>query len=74
MDRSAPKMLSLQKTLRSLNTRQPFGIKEHVVASLIASSGKNSLARVEVYAAERLRYDRSVSASIVIGLVLLVLH
>lgn len=53
----------VQKTLSFLNFGQPFGIKEHVVASLIASSGNNGLSGVEVYAAERLFYDRSVSAS-----------
>ncbi|KPM43808.1 hypothetical protein AK830_g2810 [Neonectria ditissima] len=53
----------LQKTLRFLNFGQPFGIKEHVVASLIASSGNNGLSGVEIYAVERLFYDRSVSAT-----------
>ncbi|KAI2465651.1 putative OPT peptide transporter Mtd1 [Annulohypoxylon bovei var. microspora] len=53
----------LQNALRFLNFGQPFGIKEHVVASLIASSGNNGLSGVEVYAIERLFYDRSVSAS-----------
>ncbi|KAJ5751908.1 hypothetical protein N7520_008825 [Penicillium odoratum] len=53
----------LRKTLRFLNFGQPFGIKEHVVASLIASSGNNGLSGVEVYAIERLFYDRSISAT-----------
>ncbi|KAI1097469.1 putative OPT peptide transporter Mtd1 [Jackrogersella minutella] len=53
----------LQNILRFLNSGQQFGIKEHVVASLIASSGNNGLSGVEVYAIERLFYDRSVSAS-----------
>ncbi|KAH7131083.1 peptide transporter MTD1 [Dactylonectria macrodidyma] len=53
----------LQKTLHFLNSGQPFGIKEHVVASLIASSGNNGLSGVEIYAVERLFYDRAVSAS-----------
>lgn len=53
----------LQKTLRFLNSGQHFGIKEHVVASLIASSGNNGLSGVEVYAVERLFYNISVSAS-----------
>ncbi|KAJ5621609.1 peptide transporter MTD1 [Penicillium herquei] len=53
----------IRKTLQFLNFGQPFGIKEHVVASLIASSGNNGLAGVEVYAIERLFYDRSISAS-----------
>ncbi|KAH7123239.1 peptide transporter MTD1 [Dactylonectria estremocensis] len=53
----------LQKTLRFLNSGQAFGIKEHVVASLIASSGNNGLSGVEIYAVERLFYDRAVSAS-----------
>ncbi|KAI1474854.1 putative OPT peptide transporter Mtd1 [Daldinia eschscholtzii] len=53
----------VQKVLRFLNFGQPFGIKEHVVASLIASSGNNGLSGVEVYAVERLFYDRAVSAS-----------
>ena len=53
----------LQVTLRFLNFGQPFKIKEHVVASLIASSGNNGLSGVENYAIERLFYDRSVSAS-----------
>lgn len=53
----------LQNTLRFLNFGQPFGIKEHVVASLIASSGNNGLSGVEIYAVERLFYDRAVSAT-----------
>lgn len=53
----------LQSTLRFLNFGQHFGIKEHVVASLIASSGNNGLSGVEIYAVERLFYNRSVSAS-----------
>lgn len=53
----------LRGTLRFLNFGQPFGIKEHVVASQIASSGNNGLSGVEVYAIERLFYDRSISAS-----------
>lgn len=53
----------MQSTLRFLNFGQPFRIKEHVIAALIASSGNNGLNGVEVYAAERLFYDRSVSAT-----------
>ncbi|KAI1377096.1 OPT peptide transporter Mtd1 [Hypoxylon crocopeplum] len=53
----------LRDILSFFNFGQPFGIKEHVVASLIASSGNNGLSGVEVYAVERLFYDRSVSAS-----------
>lgn len=53
----------LQSTLRFLNSGQPFGIKEHVVASLIASSGNNGLSGVEIYAVERLFYDRAVTAT-----------
>jgi OPT family oligopeptide transporter len=53
----------LRRTLTFFNFGQPFGIKEHVVASLIASSGNNGLAGVEVYAIERLFYDRSISAT-----------
>lgn len=49
--------------MRFLNFGQPFGLKEHVVASLIASSGNNGLAGVEVYAIERLFYNRAVSAT-----------
>jgi OPT family oligopeptide transporter len=53
----------LQRTLRFLNSGQHFGIKEHVVASLIASSGNNGLSGVEIYAVERLFYNTTVSAS-----------
>ncbi|KAF7558226.1 hypothetical protein G7Z17_g96 [Cylindrodendrum hubeiense] len=53
----------LQNTLRFLNSGQPFGIKEHVVASLIASSGNNGLSGVEIYAVERLFYKQAVSVS-----------
>ncbi|KAH8692825.1 peptide transporter MTD1 [Talaromyces proteolyticus] len=53
----------LRSTLRFLNFGQPFGIKEHVVASLIASSGNNGLSGVEVYAVERLFYNTSVTAT-----------
>ncbi|KAJ5986607.1 OPT peptide transporter Mtd1 [Penicillium sp. IBT 35674x] len=53
----------LRKTLKFLNFGQPFGIKEHVVASLIASSGNNGLSGVEVYAIERLFYDKGISAT-----------
>ncbi|KAE8350720.1 OPT oligopeptide transporter protein-domain-containing protein, partial [Aspergillus coremiiformis] len=53
----------LQTVLRFLNFGQPFTIKEHVVAALISSSGNNGLNGVEVYAVERLFYNKSVSAS-----------
>ncbi|KAF2663875.1 OPT peptide transporter Mtd1 [Microthyrium microscopicum] len=53
----------LQKCLRFLNSGQHFGIKEHVVASLIATSGNNGLSGVEIYAVERLFYDTTVQAS-----------
>lgn len=53
----------LQATLRFLNSGQPFGIKEHVVAALIASSGNNGLSGVEIYAVERLFYNKSVTAA-----------
>ncbi|KAL4789767.1 OPT oligopeptide transporter protein-domain-containing protein [Aspergillus venezuelensis] len=53
----------LQKVLRFMNFGQHFGIKEHVVAALIASSGNNGLAGVEVHAVERLFYDLHISAS-----------
>lgn len=53
----------LRNTLRFLNFGQHFGIKEHVVASLIASSGNNGLSGVEIYAAERLFYNQTVSAT-----------
>ncbi|KAL4916766.1 OPT oligopeptide transporter protein-domain-containing protein [Aspergillus aurantiobrunneus] len=53
----------LQETLRLMNSGQHFGIKEHVVAALIASSGNNGLAGVEVHAVERLFYDFHISAS-----------
>ncbi|KAF7553299.1 hypothetical protein G7046_g7138 [Stylonectria norvegica] len=53
----------IQSILRFLNSGQAFGIKEHVVSSLIASSGNNGLSGVEVYAVERLFYDRTVSAT-----------
>ncbi|KAF2168188.1 hypothetical protein M409DRAFT_65680 [Zasmidium cellare ATCC 36951] len=52
--------------LRFMNSGQPFGIKEHVVASLIASSGNNGLSGVEIYAIERLYYNRSVQALTVV--------
>ncbi|KAF6835534.1 peptide transporter mtd1 [Colletotrichum plurivorum] len=53
----------LQTALRFVNSGQSFGIKEHVVASLIASSGNNGLSGVEIYAVERLFYDRAVTAT-----------
>lgn len=53
----------LQATLRFLNFGQTFGIKEHVVSALIASSGNNGLAGVEVYAVERLFYNTGVTAT-----------
>ena len=53
----------IQATLKFLNSGQPFGIKEHVVSALIASSGNNGLSGVEIYAVERLFYDRAVSAT-----------
>ncbi|KAJ4168543.1 hypothetical protein NW754_010461 [Fusarium falciforme] len=52
----------VQRILRFLNFGQPFKIKEHVVAALIASSGNNGLSGVEVYGVERLFYNRSVTA------------
>ncbi|KAJ5238423.1 peptide transporter MTD1 [Penicillium chermesinum] len=53
----------LQATLRFLNFGQKFQIKEHVIASLIASSGNNGLSGIEVFAVERLLYDKVISAS-----------
>ena len=53
----------VQKVLQFMNFGQPFGLKEHVVASLISSSGNNGLSGSEVFAAERLFYDRSVNAT-----------
>ncbi|KAK4560737.1 hypothetical protein LTR86_005316 [Recurvomyces mirabilis] len=50
-----------QPVARFLNLGQPFGIKEHVVASLIAASANNGLSGVEVYAVERLFYGHSVN-------------
>ncbi|PNY27010.1 Oligopeptide transporter 4 [Tolypocladium capitatum] len=55
----------LQRT-SCLYGKLPFGIKEHVVASLIASSGNNGLSGVEIYAVERLFCGRSVSTSTVL--------
>ncbi|CAO1638262.1 unnamed protein product [Sympodiomycopsis kandeliae] len=52
---------ALRSTLRFVNSGQPFRIKEHVVASLIASSGNNGLAGVEAYAVENLFYNKTVS-------------
>ncbi|CAO1612567.1 unnamed protein product [Parajaminaea phylloscopi] len=52
---------TLAKVLRFTNCGQPFRIKEHVVASLIASSGNNGLAGIEIFAVERLYYNKSVS-------------
>jgi hypothetical protein len=57
------KVVWVRSTLRFFNSGQPFGIKEHVVASLIASSGNNGLSGVEIYAIERLFYDRAVTAT-----------
>lgn len=51
----------VQAVLRFLNFGQPFRIKEHVVASLIASSGNNGLAGIDIYAVEALYYNRTVS-------------
>lgn len=47
----------VRSLLSFLNFGQPFGIKEHVVAALIASSGNNGLAGVDVYAVERYAED-----------------
>jgi OPT family oligopeptide transporter len=53
----------LQTTLRFLDFGRPFRIKEHVIATLIASSANNGLAGIEVYAVERLFYDKTISAT-----------
>jgi len=53
----------LQNVLKFVNSGQHFGLKEHVVATLIASSANNGLSGVEIYAVERLFYNRTVSAS-----------
>lgn len=53
----------LRAVMRVLDSGRPFGIKEHVVASLIASSGNNGLSGVEIYAIERLFYNRTVDAT-----------
>ncbi|KAL5340174.1 OPT oligopeptide transporter protein-domain-containing protein [Aspergillus crustosus] len=55
------KVTWIRKTLEFLNFGQPFGIKEHVVAALIASSGNNGLSGVEVHAVERLFYGIHIS-------------
>lgn len=52
---------TVRSVLQFLNFGQPFRIKEHVVASLIASSGNNGLAGVEIYAIESLYYNKTVS-------------
>ncbi|KAL5051260.1 OPT oligopeptide transporter protein-domain-containing protein [Aspergillus fruticulosus] len=49
--------------LRFMNFGQHFGIKEHVVAALIASSGNNGLAGDQVHAVSRPFYDFYISAS-----------
>ncbi|KAJ4165869.1 hypothetical protein LMH87_007479 [Akanthomyces muscarius] len=54
---------AIRSTLRFINSGQAFTIKEHVVASLIASSGNNGLSGVEIYAVERLFYNKAVTAS-----------
>ncbi|KAL4880298.1 OPT oligopeptide transporter protein-domain-containing protein [Aspergillus karnatakaensis] len=53
----------VRKVLQFLNSGQHFGIKEHVVAALIASSGNNGLSGVEVHAVERLFYNIHISAA-----------
>ncbi|KAJ5757700.1 uncharacterized protein N7511_006394 [Penicillium nucicola] len=53
----------LRSVLQFLNFGQPFTIKEHVIASMIAGSANNGLSGVEVYAVERLLYNRTVSAT-----------
>ncbi|CAH0019924.1 unnamed protein product [Clonostachys rhizophaga] len=52
----------IRTIFKFMNFGQPFRIKEHVVAALIASSGNNGLNGVEVYAVERLFYDKNVNA------------
>lgn len=54
---------SVRRVLSFLNFGQPFLIKEHVVASLIASSANNGLAGVEIYAIEKLYYNRAIQPS-----------
>ena len=51
----------MRAVLRFLNFGQPFGLKEHVVSSLISGSGNNGLSGSEVFAAERLFFNKSVS-------------
>lgn len=54
---------SLRPILQFVNSGQPFMIKEHVVASLIATSGNNGLVGPEIFAVERLYYNHTVSAT-----------
>lgn len=53
----------LRWMLRVLNSGQPFNIKEHVIASMIAGSANNGLSGIDIYAVERLLYNRTVSAT-----------
>lgn len=56
----------LRNTLKFLNFGQPFRIKEHAVASLIASSSNNGLSGVEVMLVENLFYGRTPTATTVV--------
>ncbi|TVY83033.1 Oligopeptide transporter [Lachnellula suecica] len=52
--------------LKFLNFGQPFGIKEHVVASLLATSSGNGLSGIEIYAVEKLFYNHTVTATLAV--------
>lgn len=53
----------VQAILRFVNSGQPFGIKEHVIATLTASSSYNGKSAIEIYAIERLYYNHTVSGT-----------
>ncbi|CEH14454.1 peptide transporter mtd1 [Ceraceosorus bombacis] len=56
LERVSPR---LGAVARFFNLGQPFGLKEHVVATLIGSCANNSLAGVEVAIVQRLFYPQS---------------
>ena len=59
---SGTRFAFLQGPFRFLNFGQPFGIKEHTVAVLLASCSNNSASGIETIAIEKLFYNRSPDA------------
>lgn len=56
----------VQRVAQFLQFGQPFGIKEHTIATFLSSSSTNSMSAINVFAVERLFFDISRPAWVVL--------